>query len=87
MVAERQRRLVTGVGENRHHAVRSVGERRREGVEHRIKVDQVRPGTACRIEVQEHVTVRVEAAPVADVAVVVVDADSVVELVDPTPLR
>ena len=68
------------VAQHGHHPVRRVRERRLLRVEQRVHVDQVRAGPAGRDHVHDDVAVRVEPAAVADVAVVVVDRDRVVEL-------
>ena len=80
MITEGQARVVPCVREDRHHPVGRVRERGRQRVQHRVEVDQVRPWTARGVEVQEDVPIGIEAAPVPDVAVVVVDTDGVVEL-------
>src|SRR3990172_8791064 len=78
LVAERQSGVVLLEGEHRQLLVPEVGAL--PLVDHRVEVDQVRPGAARRVEVELDVALLVEAAGEPGVRVVVGDGEAVVEL-------
>jgi len=53
---------------------------RGQGIEHGVEVDDVRARSTVAVRLRDHITVRVEAAAIAHVAVVIVNGHRVVEL-------